>query len=495
MLTDAQVGLLRRKLMQGKTQEAAAAAADMSVRSAREWKDGAMPSETKQERWWRTRKDAFADVWATKVVPLLEADKENVLQAGTILAELNKGLAESARFDESQVRTLQRRIRDWRAVHGADKEVFFQQAHPPGREGALDFTNCNELGVTMQGQAFPHLLFEFVLSFSTWTSIGLAFGETFEALVRGFQGALWALGARPEVARSDNLSAATHELKGGGRGLTRRWKAVLDHYGMISTRIAPGNSNENGGVEQRHNRTKLALKQALVIRGSRDFESPAQYEAFARDVVDESHNHKVAARLAEERGHLQALPSTRLPEYTTWTPGVRCWSTISVNKRIYSVPSRMIGHRVEARQHADVVEVFYKDRLVQTMPRLRGEKGARIDYRHVIWSLVKKPGAFARYRYREELFPTLVFRRAYDALCSTHGDRADVEYVRILHLAASTMERTVEVALLELLDEGARFDYAAVKARAKPEASAIPDMAPLMPDLSVYDGLLAGGAA
>ena len=249
--------------------------------------------------------------------------------------------------------------------------------------------------------------------------------------------------------------------------MTKRFKAVLDHYdGMKSTRTTPGKANENGGVEQRHSRTKSAIAQALQLRGSKDFESAAAYLEFARGVVDETHNDKIADRLAAERPHLLSLPSTKVPDYTTYTPTVRCWSTIAVNKRIYSVPSRMIGHQVEARQHADVVEVFYKGRLVQTMPRLRGEQTARIDYRHVIWSLVQKPGAFARYRYREELFPTLVFRRAYDALMSTHGDRADVEYVRVLHLAASTMECTVEAALIDLLGDNTRFDYAAVKARA-----------------------------
>lgn len=495
-ITDEQVRLLRRKLMEGKTQEAAAAAAAMSERSARNWQEGRLPSEGKQPRTWRTRKDPFEDVWKARIEPLLVGDEKAVLEATTILEALNKERKEGERFDQGQVRTLQRRMRDWRALRGPEKEVFFEQEHPPGREGALDFTNCNELGVTIQGEPFPHLLFELVLSFSTWTWVCLAFGETFEALVHGFQGALWELGARPAVIRSDNLSAATHELKGGGRELTKRFQAVLDHYDrMKSTRITPGKSNENGGVEQRHNRTKSAIEQALVLRQSRDFESPDAYLAFARGVVDETHNKKIADRLAIERQHLLPLPSTKVPDYTTWTPTVRCWSTISVNKRIYSVPSRMIGHQVQARQYADVVEVYYKGRLVQTMPRLRGDQTARIDYRHVIWSLVKKPGAFARYRYREELFPTLVFRRAYDALTSTHGDRAHVEYVRVLHLAASTMECTVEAALVELLGEGGRFDYAAVKARVKPETPSIPEMAPLRPDLAIYDSLLAGGAA
>lgn len=129
------------------------------------------------------------------------------------------------------------------------------------------------------------------------------------------------------------------------------------------------------------------------------------------------------------------------------------------------------------------------------MPRLRGEEPARIDYRHLIWSLVKKPAAFARYRYREELFPLLAFRRAYDELRSTHGDRAEFEYVRVLHLAASTMESAVETALVELVAEGKRFDYAIVKARVKPETPSIPEMVPLKPDLTIYDGLFTSGGA
>jgi hypothetical protein len=172
---------------------------------------------------------------------------------------------------------------------------------------------------------------------------------------------------------------------------------------------------------------------------------------------------------------------------------VRRWSTIRVAGRGYSVPSRLIGHEVTVRQHPDMLEVFYKDRLVETIPRLRGDSEVHIDYRHVIWSLMRKPGAFARYRYREELFPTLTFRRAYDALRTWRGERADVEYVRILHLAASTMESLVEMALDLLLSEGEHFDYAAVKALAQPEPTTLPDVHIPAPDLAIYDRLLGGG--
>jgi hypothetical protein len=202
-------------------------------------------------------------------------------------------------------------------------------------------------------------------------------------------------------------------------------------------------------------------------------------------------------RIAAERAALRPLPSTRLPEYTRVHAVVRKWSTVNISKRIYSVPSRLIGHRVEARVYADVVTVHLPgvDKAIETMPRLRGDVQHRIDYRHVIWSLVRKPGAFAAYRYREDLFPSLVFRRTFDALRASRGDRADVEYVRILHLAASTTEHAVEAALTTLIEHGGPLDYAAVKAIAQPEKPDVPDVHIGSPDLASYDALLVAGDA
>ena len=265
---------------------------------------------------------------------------------------------------------------------------------------------------------------------------------------------------------------------------------------MQSTRIRPRKSHENGVAEKAHDILKTALEQALLVRGSREFAGIDEYMAFVSKVRARlNERERVVKRLTEERPHLLPLPAKRLPTYTTYRPVVRKWSTIRVGNRTYSVPSRLIGHEVEARLHPNVVEVRYGDEVVETMPRLRGPESLRIDYRHVIWSLVTKPGAFARYRYREELFPTLVFRRTYDALCRFRGERADVEYVRILHLAASTMEADVERVLMALLEGGQPFDYIAVKQAAAPEASPVPELSvPSTPDLGVYDSLLAGGA-
>ena len=492
MVTDAQVRLLRKKMAEGKTIATAAAAASMSERSAYAWKKGALPSDRKTARTWRTRPDPFDDVWDAELVPLLKADEHGVLEATTLIADLKKRHGD--RYGLGQLRTLQRRVHEWRALHGPGKEVMFEQRHQAGREGAFDFTDCAELGVTIAGQVFEHLLFQFVLSFSKWRWIGIAFTETFEALVRGLQGALWELGGVPRVWRSDNLSAATHQIPGGGRELNRRFADVLGHYGADSTRIEPGESHQNGGAEKAHDVLKSAIRQALVLRGSRDFVSVAAYETFL-GAIRATLNERSTERLVEERAALKPLPTSRLPEYTKYEATVRQWSTIHFARRVYSVPSRLIGCTVQVRLHPDVVEVWYRNKLTERMPRLRGERSQRIDYRHVIWSLVRKPGAFARYRYREELFPSLVFRRAYDALVDARGERADVEYVRVLHLAASTMQSDVELALEALLAHGERPDFIAVKALAAPEKPSIPVVHIPAPDLAVYDLLLAGGVS
>jgi len=489
MVRDAQVGVLRRKRMEGKTQETAAAAAGMSVRSARKWERGLYPSQRGKPHTWRTRGDPFAEVFDGEVAPLLAADRNGVLEATTILAELNR--RHPGGFGAGHLRTLQRRVRQWRGLNGPEKEVFFPQEHPPGREAAYDFTNCAELGITICGAPFDHLLFELVLSFSGWRWPTVALSESFEALALGVQEALWRLGGVVEVLRSDNLSAATHELPlSGGRALTKRYRALLEHYGLRSTRIFPRKAHENGVVEQAHRRTKSMLAQMLVLRASRDFASVEEYQRWVREMIEREHNALLGEKLAEERGHLHALPAMALPAYTSMTVKVRRWSTIRVLNHTYSVAARLIGERVRVLLHHDHLEVYFAGKMVERLPRIRGQRAARIDYHHVIWSLAKKPGAFARYRWREELFPSLVFRRAYDVLRSFHGERADAEYVRILYMAATSGEAVVGRALSELLESVHRFDAEDVRHAVRPERPSVPLVAIGAPDLRVYDALL-----
>ena len=480
--------------MEGKSQETAAAMAGMSVRSARKWQSGPLPSATKQGRRWRTRPDPFDGVWEDEIEPLLRGDPAGKLKATTIIEWLAE--AHPGRFGASHLRTLQRRLQDWRALYGPDQEVYFPQVHPPGREAQFDFTHGNALGVTVAGQPHPHLLFQLILSHSGWRYAEVTTSETFLALKQGMQNALWTLGGVPEVVRSDNTSAATHEVRHSrGRGLNANYAALLEHYGLRSTRINRGQSHENGVAEHAHYRLKDAIDQALILRGNRDFHTADDYADFVRQMV-EKRNRLVKGKLEQEMACLGPLPPAPVPEYVNYRARVRKWSTIQVAKRTYTVPSRLIGKEVQVRLYADWVEVYYKGHLMERMARVRGDGEVNVNYRHVTHSLMRKPGAFARYRFRDQLFPTMHFRLAYDALKEWRGERADVEYVRILHLAATTMEATVDSALSLLLETGQPFDYAEVRDLAEPR----PPEAPALvlsgkPDLKIYDSLLTGSLA
>lgn len=419
----------------------------MSQRSARKWQCGPLPPETKQERWWRTRPDPFDGVWEEEVLPLLQGEAAGKLRATTIIDWLEGKFP--GRFSVSQLRTLQRRLQDCRALNGPDQEVCFPQEHPPGREAQIGFTHCNSLGVTIAGRPCRHLLFQLVLSHSGWRYAEVATGETFLALKQGLQNALWALGGAPQVIRSGNTSAATHE---------------------------------NGVAGQAHFRLKDAIGQALMLRGSRDFGAVEDNTVFVGKVVNRR-NRLIKEKLEQERPHLQLLPPAPVPEYVNYRARVRKWSTIQAAGRTCTVPSRLVGKEVQVRLYAEHLEVYYKGHLVERMERARGEREARVGYRHVIGSLVRKPGAFARYRFREQMFPTMTFRLAFDALRKWRGERADVEYVRILHLAATTMESTVDSALALLLETGDPFDYGTVKELANPAP-------PLAPTLSLSGCLI-----
>ena len=343
MITDRQVKLMRQKRMEGKTPETAAAKAGMSVRSARKWQSGPLPSQAKPEHRWRTRPDPFDGAWENEIEPLLRNDPTGKLKATTIIDWL--GEQYPGRFSASQLRTLQRRLQDWRALHGPEREVYFPQVHPPGREAQFDFTHCGELRVTIAGQPYPHLLFQLILSHSGWRYAEVAAGETFLALQEGLQNALWTLGGVPEVVRSDNTSAATHELRSSrGRALNDNYAALLDHHGLRSTRINRGQSHENGVAEHAHYRLKDAIDQALMLRGSRDFDTEDDYADFVRQMV-ERRNRLVQGKLEQEIACLRSLPPAPVPEYVNYQSRVRKWCTIQVAGHSYSVPSVSSGKR------------------------------------------------------------------------------------------------------------------------------------------------------
>jgi transposase len=479
-------------ITQGIPQVTAAAKAGMSERTARKYaRSGRAPSQAKVPHTWRTRPDPFAEVWP-EVEALLRQD--GGLQAKTIWTELNERHA--GRFSAGQLRTLQRRVLEWRVTLGPDREVFFPQTHVPGEQAQSDFTDMRQLEIVIAGQAFPHLLYHFVLTYSNWESVSICPSESFESLSAGVQSALWRLGGVPLEHRTDNLSAATHELaESRGRDFTERYRELMDHYGLRASRNFPGNAHENGDVESANGRLKTALDQRLRLRGSRAFVSREAYEGFLESCI-QARNATREARLAEERGHLRALPVRALPAYRESYATVSRASAVRVLRHSYSVSSRLIGCQLRVRLHADIVELDYKGERVAVMERLIGNEAHRIDYRHIIHTLVRKPGAFRRYVYREALFPTLEFRRAYDALLAEGSDQADMDYVRILHLAASDGEEAVRVVLADLLDQGKVPTYEAARAKVRgPRTPAgVPCLSISAPDLTIYDRLLGTSA-
>ena len=448
IVTDRQVRRLHALLKSGKPLLVAAMRVDMDRKTARKYRDQAkLPSELETwPRTWRTREDPFAGVWE-EVREQLELSPG--LQAKTLFEWLQRRYP--GRFEDGQLRTLQRRVRQWEATSGPPKEVFFAQTHHPGRLGASDFTHMTSLGVTIGGQAFDHMVYHFVLTYSNWETASICFSESFESLSDGLQQALWELGGAPQRHRTDRMSLAVNNAS-STKEFTARYQALMDHYGLEMEKINARQAHENGDVEQSHNRFKEAVDQALLLRGSRDFVNRAAYARFLRDIADQR-NAGRQARFAEERAVLRRLPVARLESYKRAPVRVRAGSTIQVDRNTYSVDSRLIGERVDVRLYAEELEVWFAGKVVERIPRLRGQGKHRINYRHVIDWLVRKPGAFEDYRYREDLFPTSRFRMAYDALRETAPSRASREYLAILELAARENEDLVDNALQALLEE------------------------------------------
>ena len=491
MTTDEQVRILMKQLSKGGPLALAAAKAGMSQPTARKWRDGGkQPSESGPPRRHRTRADPFAALWS-ETEKLLAVDPG--LQAKAVFEELQR--RHPGQLQSGQLRTLQRRFRAWRTRQGPDKEVYFDQEREPGAQCQSDFTGMGKLGVTIGGVPFKHLVYRFVLPYSNWEHVTIASSETFEALVGGLQESLWALGGVPREHRTDNLSAATHELRqSGGRACNRAYADFLAHYGLEASRNYPGNAHENGDVESAHGHFKTALEQRLRLSGTRDFGSVEQYLRVLEELA-EQRNSRRGERLAAERAALRALPSRRLPVYREERRTVTRGSVVRVASKVYSVPSRLIGERLVARLYADRVELRHGGELVVRHERAVGKQLGRVDYRHIVHALLRKPGAFAQYRYREEMFPSATFRQAYDKLCEERVQRnADLEYVRILHLAATTLQTRVETALQACLEAGKRPLFEQVRAAAPPRPE-LPQALALRiaePDLAVYDQLLAG---
>ena len=471
------------------SQVAAAAKAGISERSARRIDDAPNLPSQRPQRNWRTREDPLSAVWDSEVLPLLQTDAR--LNAVTLLEELQRRYP--GQWDTSVLRTLQRRIRLWRAQFGHEREVYFAQEHPPGRQGISDFTVADELNVQIAGVAFAHRLYQFALAYSGWRHVSVIdSGESFLALSTGLQAALWALGGVPEEHRTDSLSAAFNNLA-EKEELTKRYADLCSHYGLRATRCNPGQSNENGSIESRNSSLKTALDQAMRLRGSRSFDGRADYETFVATIVQRM-NARTVKRLATERAMLKALPVRRTAEFEEIPARVSKYAIFTLKGVLYSVPSQLIGHRLMVRQYAQHVECWLGGQCVLSMPRARPSQGQRvgrsIDYRHLVGALKRKPGAFARWVLRDAAFPRAVYRQTWERLAAQRPEReACKTIVGLLVLAADGHEAQLAQKLEQLIELDQLPDLGALTQLLAPPKGEIPQVLVTLPTLASYDEL------
>ena len=491
--TDTQVRIIMRERKQGKTQEQAAAKANLSSRkTVRKYEQqGKLPSELKKPREYRTRADPFAENWTEAEEMLKDAPE---LEAKTLfewLCERHPG-----QYQEGQLRTFQRRVSTWR-VFNEDKLLSLEQVRQPGEAMQTDGTWMTELGVTIQGEPFPHLLIHSVLPYSNWEWGRVVQTESLLAIRIGVQSALVQLGYVPEIHQTDNTTAATHKLGPGAkdkdlveRGFNQEYLQLMAHFGMKPQTIHIASPNENGDIEAANGAFKRAVKQHLLLRGSHDFESVEAYEACLWQIM-EKRNALRSERLAEELAVMRPLTALPWPEMRELRPRVTRSGLIRVQNNGYSVPSGLMGKRVRVRVYEWKIEVWYANRCVETFPRLTGMHKYHINYRHVIDTLLRKPGGFRHYRYREDLFPRSVFRRAWESLQEHLSPRrADIAYLRILKLAAKGLETDVAAVLEELLSTAQKWDDRTVAERVQPLQPCIPGLAVNTVNLKDYDHLL-----
>lgn len=490
MITPAQyIRLVKEYQNNGGVASHAALKANMHPETAARYlKANAGPEDRKQERGprtYRTRSDPLKDIMP-EAARYLEAAPE--IEAKGLLAHLKIAKPELA--EPVALRTFQRGVKVWRALNGPPKEVYFPQAHEPGRAAQFDWKRAGELGVTIAGVPFDHLLGHFVLPYSNWQRASVCFSESFISLKTGVQAGYWSLGGVTSDLWTDNSSTATHRITrdDGERAFNDTYAAFCRHLKVEPHTTNLACPNEQGDVESAHRHLIRRIKTHLAIRGSSDFPDQAAYQEFI-DQVCAGANSLRAAKVAEEIARLRPLPVQRYPETEQIGVSVSSGSTVRVKQQTYSVPSQLIGFELDAHVSENQIRFTYEGHEVCQLPRMQGTK-PQIDYRHIITWLVRKPGAFRGYIYREEMFPTVVFRQAYDRLCATEDRSADARYLQLLELAANQGEREVADLLGACLRAGEVPRPERIEASLQTERPAPSDVTPFVPDLKAYDSLL-----
>lgn len=495
-ITDQQYRLYMNTRKLGQTQVISAAKAGISERSGRTLeKQGHLPSQRQNKRGRKAGLHMFSSIWESDVVPLLQ--KAPPLTAVVIFEQLQDLYPE--RYEAKSLRAFQRLVRHWRAVHGNDKDVIFRQVHTPGRQGLSDFTSPKTFQITIKGQAFEHILYHFRLAYSHWSSMKvIEGGESFSALSLGLQEALSCLGGCPQEHRTDSLSAGyKNQTSCTPEDLTKRYEDLCRHYNLLPTRNNLGQGHENGSVESAHGHLKRRIEQALVLRGSSDFESVVDYQQFIDQVVDR-HNQRHQKRIDEERLYLQPLPDHRVLDCDLLTVRVTTSSTIYVKNVVYSVPSRLIGQQIRIHLYPHrFVGYLGPDQLFefQRQKSIPGKRQYRIDYRHVIQSLALKPQAFRYSVIKDALLPNATYQEIWQRLNQECVSRHACQLmVGLLKLACDyNCEADLGDKVLSLLQKGEIPTLGSLQRRYETQSKtspAYPEIVVPKQNIAVYDRLL-----
>ena len=455
------------------------------------------PGAAGGSRRGRRRPDPLAGIWEREVVPQLEATPG--IRPVALFWEL---MREHPDLDPGVRRTLERRVRQWRAEHGPDREIVFLQEKVIGDLGISDFTDMGGMGVTIAGGPLDHMLYHFRLVYSGFQHARVVLGgESFTALAEGLQEALWQLGGVPRRHRTDSLSAAYRNLDARSReDRTRRYDTLCTDLGMEPSRNNPGRSHENGAIESPHGHLKRSIKDALLLRGSADFDSLEDYRGFIAEVVG-GLNSRRAKRIEAEQAVLGPLPEHRGVDYEDVSVRVTSSGGFSLRKVFYTVPSRLVGHLLRVRLYDDRLELYLGGTWLLTLRRGRSGPGNRrghvVDYRHVIHSLKRKPMALLNLVYRDALFPCDAYRRTFELalerLDSRGACRLMVGLLAIAH--EQCCERGLASVLSGCLDRGELPDLASIREQFQPAVGEVPPVVVELPSLDGYDDLIGPGVA
>lgn len=486
-ITSQQESIYMKERNSGETQELSAAKSGMSVSSGYRTEKGLR--QPKKPRTHRTRKDPLSDIWESELIPLL--DKEPTLSGLTLWEHLDDNFPEE--YSYGLLRTLQRRVADYKLEYGPSQDVIFRQSFPAGVQGMSDFTHP-DTKITIAGVEFKHIIYQFVLTHShhRYAQV-MQGGESFSALSEGLQNAFAHIGGVPQESKTDSLSAAfknAYEEK----TLTDNYNKLCQHYGLKAIRNTKGVSHENGSVETANRALKHRIDQAMKLRGSNDFATIQDYQKLI-DAQVKRLNKRSVSRFAKEQKALRPLPKYRFMDYEEIATKVTTSSTITIKRTLYSVPSKLIGANLKILLYHDKLECYVGTNKITTLARVYTRKDqprARlINYKHIIDSLVKKPQAFRYSQLQEDLFPSELYKQLWKQCNEQLDSHSACKWmVSVLKIASMSSDENVLaqslLAMTKLPTTKTLQDKYLIKRQVAP------DIVQRQHDLKGYDGLIKG---